>query len=326
MKRLLLFSVSVLLVGPAAAQAQLIGSGYGEDYSPGAPITVSWVGTSYDSNLDKVVVSISSISSLAGGTSVSVMEGEWSAVGGGIFTYGDNADDPWDLYSYGIGRGPAAPQSFAHFTADVGKLSTGQDFSSLLGPMVNDYSAVYPNPTGGAGGATYQYFADAWFTLDPGYMPTAGGTPAQAEIFTLFVDKSVTQLSFCQPDIDGDLDPTWGICTYGPDPAFANAFVISAPTGNPGQVITSDPVVDINDLTIVLANYGKTGMAWSQGSIVGDPTGSVDINDLTQVLANYGNNYGASALGAVPEPAALLMLAAGLAGLLTYAWRRRQGA
>ena len=50
----------------------------------------------------------------------------------------------------------------------------------------------------------------------------------------------------------------------------------------------SDGKVDINDLTIVLANYGQTGMAWSQGAMDGDPSGTVDINDLTIVLANYG--------------------------------------
>ena len=39
---------------------------------------------------------------------------------------------------------------------------------------------------------------------------------------------------------------------------------------------------NINDLTIVLANYGQNGMTWSQGCIDGDPTGTVDVNDLTR--------------------------------------------
>jgi hypothetical protein len=86
-----------------------------------------------------------------------------------------------------------------------------------------------------------------------------------------------------------------------------------------------DGRVDINDLTIVLANYGRTGKTWSQGRMDGDPTGAVDINDLTIVLANYGNTVGASASGPapVPEPDALALLAAGAAGLLAYAWRKR---
>jgi hypothetical protein len=94
---------------------------------------------------------------------------------------------------------------------------------------------------------------------------------------------------------------------------------------HPGQVITSDPVVDINDLTIVLTNFGQTGDGWSQGVMDGDPRGVVDINDLSIVLSNFGTTYGASGIsGAVPEPASLLLLAAGLAALLAWGWRKRK--
>ena len=44
-----------------------------------------------------------------------------------------------------------------------------------------------------------------------------------------------------------------------------------------------DGKVDINDLTMVLAHYGQSGMTWAQGEFTGD--GTVDINDLTIVLA-----------------------------------------
>jgi probable HAF family extracellular repeat protein len=88
-----------------------------------------------------------------------------------------------------------------------------------------------------------------------------------------------------------------------------------------------DGKVDINDLTIVLSNYGQTGASWMQGCMDGDPTGSVDINDLTIVLSNYGGSVGASAGGIqpVPEPGSLLLIAAGLAGWLAGFFPRRRG-
>jgi hypothetical protein len=85
-----------------------------------------------------------------------------------------------------------------------------------------------------------------------------------------------------------------------------------------------DGTVDINDLTIVLANYGQTGMTWTQGEFTGD--GTVDINDLTIVLAHYGQTAASSAAGtaAVPEPSTIAIAAAALLGLLAWAWRRRR--
>ena len=52
-----------------------------------------------------------------------------------------------------------------------------------------------------------------------------------------------------------------------------------------------DGRVDVNDLTIVLSNFGQTGMSWSQGDFNGD--GRVDVYDLTIVLASFGSTAGA---------------------------------
>ena len=84
-----------------------------------------------------------------------------------------------------------------------------------------------------------------------------------------------------------------------------------------------DGRVDINDLTIVLANYGQTGMTWAQGEFTGD--GTVDINDLTIVLAHYNQSVGSSAAGmvAVPEPSPIAIAAAALLGLVACCRRKR---
>ena len=80
-----------------------------------------------------------------------------------------------------------------------------------------------------------------------------------------------------------------------------------------------DGVVNGADLNTVLSNYNKTGMYWSQGDFNYD--GTVNGADLNMVLSNY--NQSVSVGAAVPEPSTLLLAAAGLAGLLAYAWRKR---
>ena len=74
------------------------------------------------------------------------------------------------------------------------------------------------------------------------------------------------------------------------------------------------------DLNTVLSNYNQTGMSWSQGDFNYD--GIVNGADLNMVLSNYNQSVGVGA--AVPEPSTLLLAAAGLAGLLAYAWRKRK--
>ena len=81
-----------------------------------------------------------------------------------------------------------------------------------------------------------------------------------------------------------------------------------------------DGTVNGGDLNTVLSNFNQTGMTWAQGDFNYD--GTVNGGDLNTVLSNFNQHL--SVAGAVPEPSTLLLAAAGLAGLLAYAWRKRK--
>jgi probable HAF family extracellular repeat protein len=99
------------------------------------------------------------------------------------------------------------------------------------------------------------------------------------------------------------------------------AFLLTPMTLMSGDA-NGDGRVDINDLTILLANFGQTGATWWQGDFTGD--GTVDVNDLTIVLTNFGKGSSSSAPGvaAVPEPSTISLVLAAAASLLALAWRR----
>ena len=135
----------------------------------------------------------------------------------------------------------------------------------------------------------------------------------------LAVDFSTDTLYSVNPTdlyklVDTGSSSTWSSLVHLTDTAhYAFRGLSFAPTGAvpsyyPGDA-NKDGKVDINDLTIVLTNYGKAGQAWTQGVMDGDSTGTVDINDLTIVLTNYGKTYGAAmGIRAVPEPGTLALI------------------
>jgi hypothetical protein len=220
---------------------------------------------------------------------------------------------------------------------DIGIWQTNLAGAFSFATQINSGGGATPTgftegmPAGGEVGALYN---------TPMYNGHSGalsqyGVSAMDKLFTIYDSQSATPIGVTTSNgnlgwryvPDGTLSGTSGYAGYN---AATGLYFVQL-DANGGGVETllpgdanGDGRVDINDLTIVLANYNKAGLGWANGEFTGD--GTVDINDLTIVLAHYGDSVGASASGlaAVPEPSAILLISGGLAALSACAWRRRK--
>jgi hypothetical protein len=172
-------------------------------------------------------------------------------------------------------------------------------------------------------------------TYDPELLPFGAGSQGQwaadGLIYLAYLDPATDRW---MKAIDGDFGANLGSFRPGAWPAgdmtlgdwgvntangtvwavvnHAGGFAAAVPLLGDANL---DGIVDVNDLTIVLANFGKTGTTWGQGDFIGD--GTVDVNDLTIVLSNFGETA-AAALAAVPEPSGLVLLAICTSALLLF--------
>jgi hypothetical protein len=165
-------------------------------------------------------------------------------------------------------------------------------------------------------------------------MNSAGTIVGTGSPAVICQNGSVTDLNtLVDPNSGWNLQEAWGIndkgqiCGIGTHTVdgidWQSAFLLNpVVTQHPGDA-NGDGVVDIQDLSVVLANYDKSGMSWAQGDFTGD--GTVYISDLSNILASYDVTYGASpGIKVVPEPGTFALLAAGLVGLLAFAWRKQR--
>jgi len=185
MKRLLLLSVCLLLAVAVSAQASFIGQTVTEQ---DGPVTVSAAVTSYSSTLDLVKINITGITGIS--QYISALEGVWTAVGGGIAlnTAASQPDigDPWNLYTVQGQDTAPAPQSWINETSDDNALSNGNP--AYLGTSLGTDS--------NSGVPLFASFADGYFSTGTASMPRGTGSSSKTLFATLYVQDTVTSLSF----------------------------------------------------------------------------------------------------------------------------------
>ncbi len=190
----------------------------------------------------------------------------------------------------------------------------GADIEVVL--YASDPSDPYGNlHQGSTMGGNWWYFGD---TSAPSFPMSGGGFPLKDTFY------SVTTGAW-EDDADAGMNLMVVAHVKWTNGEHGNVFIDNVQLGavatspqDPGDA-NQDGRVDINDLTIVLTNYGKGGF-WTDGDFNGD--GKVDVNDLTIVLSNFGKTAGAG-LADVPEPSSVMLLAIGAFALLLVRRKRR---
>ncbi len=115
------------------------------------------------------------------------------------------------------------------------------------------------------------------------YMNNAGVLDAAP---TWTYDSAAVGTAIAFGDIDGDTLADMAI-GYSGQPSVL-VFYNTGVTPCPGD-LNGDLVVDLDDLSIMLINFGQTsGMTYEDGDIDGD--GDVDLDDLSELLVSFGGS------------------------------------
>jgi len=225
-------------------------------------------------------------------------------------------------FVYSNGSVTKIPNSEANAINDAGQVVGGMSFSAGWRAFL--WSATSGATDLGTLPAPYNFESEAMAI-------NASGIVVGESYTTWGTDKYPTSLPTAFVYVDGKMEDLNNLTSLPAGCTLDAATAINASGqivgwGNLGGFLLTplepgdangDGRVDINDLTIVLANFGQTGCAWSQGCMDGNPTGAVDVDDLTIVLSNFGYGTTAGAGPATtPEPCALVLLLAALACLL----------
>jgi hypothetical protein len=152
----------------------------------------------------------------------------------------------------------------------------------------------------------------AWLADDPAGKPAEPQVTALATEWAPIFTAGLAGIAYAE-----DEDNTVGIFRYAA--AQDTPFVDANPSNGD---FDGDNDVDGADFLIWQRGLGLTGQPDATTGDA-DDDGDVDANDLALWKSHFGGTPAVAAIGAVPEPASLALLAGGGLAIAAIRWRRR---